>query len=254
MDAVVSYIDNFDWSTAPLRDISAPITAGAVYVAVVLSLHFWMKRRGRGFDTTYVQAAHNLVLCVGSLAMALGTLLEVARRASADEEGARWLFCERAATAPAGALWFWSYVYYLSKYYELLDTVLQLFKGRPPPHFFLHVYHHAVVLLMAWNWLEYVQTLQHIALLFNTSVHVVMYYYYFRRVLGWPVWWKRYVTQFQLVQFGSSAACGLVTLALVARGAECAGMRALLFNFAFNMTLMYQFFGVLGPKPKQAKE
>ena len=142
-------------------------------------------------------------------------------------------------------------MYYLSKYYELLDTVLQLFKGRPPPHFFLHVYHHAVVLLMAWNWLEYVQTLQHIALLFNTSVHVVMYYYYFRRVLGWPVWWKRYVTQFQLVQFGSSAACGVVTLYLVAvRGDACAGKGALLFNFAFNMTLMYQFFGVLGPKPK----
>ena len=35
-------------------------------------------------------------------------------------------------------------MYYLSKYYELLDTVLQLLKGRPPPHFFLHVYHHAV--------------------------------------------------------------------------------------------------------------
>ena len=251
MDAVVSYIDNFDWSTAPLADITAPLSAGAVYVAVVLALHFWMKRRGRGFDTTYVQAAHNLVLCVGSLAMALGTLLEVYRRASSDAEGTRWLFCERASTAPTGALWFWSYVYYLSKYYELLDTVLQLFKGRPPPHFFLHVYHHAVVLLMAWNWLEYVQTLQHIALLFNTSVHVVMYYYYFRRVLGWPVWWKRYVTQFQLVQFGSSAACGVVTLYLVAvRGDACAGKGALLFNFAFNMTLMYQFFGVLGPKPK----
>jgi hypothetical protein len=40
-------------------------------------------------------------------------------------------------------------VYYLSKYYELLDTVLQLLKGRPPPHFFLHVYHHATVLVMA---------------------------------------------------------------------------------------------------------
>ena len=37
-------------------------------------------------------------------------------------------------------------MYYLSKYYELLDTVLQLLKGRPPPHFFLHVYHHATVL------------------------------------------------------------------------------------------------------------
>ena len=105
--------------------------------------------------------------------------------------------------------------------------------------------------VMAWFWLEYVQSLQFIGLLFNTSVHVVMYYYYFRRVLGWPVWWKRYVTQFQLVQFGSSAACGVVTLYLVAvRGDACAGKGALLFNFAFNMTLMYQFFGVLGPKPK----
>ena len=37
---------------------------------------------------------------------------------------------------------------------ELLDTVLQLLKGRPPPHFFLHAYHHAAVLLMAWAWLE----------------------------------------------------------------------------------------------------
>ena len=53
---------------------------------------------------------------------------------------------------------------------------------------------------MAWFWLEYAQSLQFIGLLFNTSVHVVMYYYYFRRVLGWPVWWKRYVTTFQIVQ------------------------------------------------------
>ena len=59
---------------------------------------------------------------------------------------------------------------------------------------------HTQVLLMAWFWLEYAQSLQFIGLLFNTSVHVVMYYYYFRRVLGWPVWWKRYVTTFQIVQ------------------------------------------------------
>ena len=51
---------------------------------------------------------------------------------------------------------------------------------------FLHVYHHAVVLLMAWSWLEYRQTLQFGGLLFNTAVHVLMYYYYFRRVLGCP--------------------------------------------------------------------
>ena len=30
----------------------------------------------------------------------------------------------------AGPLYFWSYVYYLSKYYELLDTILSLGRGR----------------------------------------------------------------------------------------------------------------------------
>ena len=30
-----------------------------------------------------------------------------------------------------GALYFWSYVYYLSKYYELLDTVILALKARP---------------------------------------------------------------------------------------------------------------------------
>ena len=30
-----------------------------------------------------------------------------------------------------GPLYFWSYVYYLSKYYELLDTVILALKVRP---------------------------------------------------------------------------------------------------------------------------
>lgn len=248
----------FAWATAPLSDFRAPVCAAAGYVLVVLVLERLMRLRGHGFETKYLQAAHNAILCVLSLTMAVGTAVEVFRRvASSHTDGAvlgpaRWVFCEDPRTEARGALWYQSYVYYLSKYYELLDTVLQLLKGRPPPHFFLHVYHHATVLVMAWFWLEYVQSLQFIGLLFNTSVHVVMYYYYFRRVLGWPVWWKRYVTTFQIVQFGTSAVCGMVTLAMLASGADCAGPRVLLFNFVFNMTLMYQFFGVLGGggKPK----
>ena len=53
-------------------------------------------------------------------------------------------------------------------------------------------------------------------------------------------------------QFGTSACVGMVTLAMLASGTDCAGPRVLMFNFIFNMTLMYQFFGVLGGggKPK----
>ena len=157
------------------------------------------------------------MLCAMSAVMALGTLREVITR-SQRESSVRWLFCEDPSTQPTGALWFWSYLYYLSKYYELLDTVLQLLKGRPPPHFALHVYHHGFVLLMAWAWLEYVQTLQYIGLLFNTSVHVLMYYYYYRRVMGLDIWWKKFVTWFQIVQFATSLCCFAVTLFMLRSG------------------------------------
>ena len=81
----------------------------------------------------------------------------------------------------------------LVQYYELLDTFLRVFKAQPLT--FLHVFHHAVVLAMAYGvrtsalqarrvwrwltraraqWLEFAQSLQVIALLTNTGVHVIM--------------------------------------------------------------------------------
>ena len=82
----------------------------------------------------------------------------------------------------------------MAQYYELLDTLLRVLKAQPLT--LLHVFHHAVVLVMAYGvrarrpracggcpaltrarrtqWLEYAQSLQVIALLANTGVHVVM--------------------------------------------------------------------------------
>jgi len=230
---------------------------GIFYVIVVLLLNSFMKYRKRGLNVKYLQAAHNMILCLMSLALFYGTLREVIFRVSTSTSSASsgmmgaytFLFCEDPKIVPEGSLYLFSYMYYLSKYYELLDTILQILKGRAPPHFFLHVYHHATVLLMAWAWIEYTVSLQFIALLFNTGVHVVMYYYYLCSSLGWYVWWKRYVTMFQIIQFCTSFFCYMVTMGLMASGYECAGSRMLLANLVFNATLLYQFFGVI-EKPK----
>jgi len=38
------------------------------------------------------------------------------------------LFCDKEQRFDRGGLWFWSYVYYLSKYYELFDTFFLVVK------------------------------------------------------------------------------------------------------------------------------
>ena len=62
----------------------------------------------------------------------------------------------------------------VSRYYEMLDTVLVLLQKSRVPHFKLQVYHHAAVVPMAWLWCETQQSLQWGGLLFNSLVHVIM--------------------------------------------------------------------------------
>ena len=46
----------------------------------------------------------------------------------------------------AGPMQYCLYIFYTSKFYELLDTVLMVLKKKPLG--FLHVYHHTIVLAM----------------------------------------------------------------------------------------------------------
>lgn len=98
-----------------------------------------------------------------------------------------------------GGLMFWAYVFYLSKFYEMLDTVLLVLKGRPLA--FIHVYHHTIVPFLFWSFLSTDSTVHWILIVNNCGVHVVMYFYYLARSLHYDPWWKEYVTVFQIVQF-----------------------------------------------------
>jgi hypothetical protein len=56
-------------------------------------------------------------------------------------------------------------------------------------------------------------------MLLNTTVHILMYYYYARKTLGGDVWWKRYLTQLQITQFAINICVGggkeMVILSLI---------------------------------------
>lgn len=274
----------FDWSTSPpLSSFRSVVIASSLYLLSIVFCTYGSRylrpvasstRHGsddRGMtglqwrpwlntDLKVAQFVHNVNLVGGSAVMLIGLVLEVKNRFDREEERPVWpsfLVCEVADGLPAtGALYYWSYMYYLSKYYEFLDTFLQLARGKPPPNFILHVYHHSCVLFMAWAWVETKQSLHFVGLAFNTAVHVVMYSYFLQRTITGKVpRWKKFVTLFQILQFSFSMVASLILLyAVYVQGRECAGMTAFFGNVLFNITLLHSFVQVLMKGSKKGKK
>lgn len=184
-----------------------------------------------------VSAAHNLGLSGLSLLMAVGTTLS-----AAQQFGGREAVCFPPGTRARGPTFFWAHVFYLSKILEFADTLLILLSGsRSRRLSFLHVYHHALVVVMCWIWLSTSQTLLPVALVTNASVHVLMYAYYFLTALGFRPRWKRLVTDCQILQFVFSFLLSALMLWFHFRGEGCSGIFGWCFNALFNASLFALF-------------
>ncbi|XP_078481362.1 very long chain fatty acid elongase 4-like [Ciona intestinalis] len=99
-----------------------------------------------------------------------------------------------------------SWWYFISKYIEILDTVFFILRKKFNQVSFLHVYHHSTMLVNWWLGIKYVAGGQSFFIgMLNSFVHVVMYAYYGLTCFGPQVqkylWWKKYLTMFQLTQF-----------------------------------------------------
>lgn len=93
------------------------------------------------------------------------------------------------------------YYFYLSKYWEYLDTFLIYLKGKKP--MFLQSYHHVGAAIF-WHLCYYNKVdAVWIPSLFNSFVHTVMYSYYLSTLVQWNGLrkLKPYITSLQLTQF-----------------------------------------------------
>ncbi|XP_026229368.1 elongation of very long chain fatty acids protein 1a [Anabas testudineus] len=100
-----------------------------------------------------------------------------------------------------------SWLFYFSKYIELLDTVFFVLRKKQSQITFLHVFHHS---FMPWTWwwgitLTPAGGMGSFHAMVNATVHVIMYFYYGLSAAG-PrfqkyLWWKKYMTGIQLLQF-----------------------------------------------------
>lgn len=136
-----------------------------------------------------------------------------------------------------GAWW-----YFFAKIIELLDTVFFILRKKQNQVTFLHVYHHSTTAIFSWCYLKLLPGEQGIVVGFlNSVVHIIMYSYYFIAALGSKyrkyLWWKKYMTWVQLLQFGIMLFYLILTLAI-----DCRLPKALTYFFATNVIIFLYLF------------
>ncbi|XP_017140052.1 elongation of very long chain fatty acids protein F-like [Drosophila miranda] len=100
-----------------------------------------------------------------------------------------------------------SYVYHLNKVLDLMDTVFFVLRKKQRQITFLHVFHHVFMAVTTHLLIRFYGHGGHVYFIcmFNVLVHIVMYGYYYAssqsRNLQESLWWKKYLTLTQLVQF-----------------------------------------------------
>ncbi|XP_018494693.1 elongation of very long chain fatty acids protein 7 [Galendromus occidentalis] len=99
-----------------------------------------------------------------------------------------------------------SWYYLVLRLTECIETVLFVLRKRFRQVSTLHVFHHVSVTFSVYFYITYGGfALACFELTFNALIHVVMYGYYFLSACGPSIqkylWWKKYLTTLQLVQF-----------------------------------------------------
>lgn len=98
-----------------------------------------------------------------------------------------------------------AYLYFVLKLSDLLDTVFFVLRKKTNQITFLHIYHHSMMALTSYYCTKNF-VMGHVALMpiINMFVHSIMYTYYLMTAikpkLKQNMWWKKHITQVQLVR------------------------------------------------------
>ncbi|KAF8065390.1 GNS1/SUR4 membrane protein [Lyophyllum atratum] len=164
------------------------------YLAIIFGVKALMTNK-RPLNLTRLFQTHNSICSLGSTILLVLMLEEIAPIIC--KEGLYSALC--AEKSWTKRLEFYYMINYYFKYLELLDTVFLAFKKKPIQ--FLHVFHHFATALLCYWQMNDRPSGAWAVIIPNLAVHVVMYYYFYATTRGAKLWWKKYLTLLQIIQF-----------------------------------------------------
>jgi GNS1/SUR4 family len=145
-----------------------------------------------------VMFVHNAFLCGLSLVMASAALYGAVVVVN-PVWGWHESLCNLDGTLLSGAMWGWCWIFYASKYYELVDTVILILNRKPL--ILLHVWHHLSVMVLCYFFVHSNLYFFYTGVIVNGTIHVIMYSYYALSSIGYRAPWAKLITMCQIVQF-----------------------------------------------------
>jgi len=172
-----------------------PLAVIPFYILFVWLGPKYMKNR-KPYDLQGLLTFWNFFLFVLSLCMFLGMIGPCI--AFLSERTFYDLICMPQGELYYGFAFFCVWIFALSKYIELGDTVFIILRKKKLT--FLHYYHHTTVLVYTWFSMVILTPPGAIFAVVNAGVHCVMYWYYFLSSRGYRLTWGKFVTTIQLSQ------------------------------------------------------
>ncbi|KAH8264407.1 hypothetical protein KR038_008204 [Drosophila bunnanda] len=181
-----------------------PLMILAAYLAFVLKAGRKIMENRKPFDLRGVIKVYNIVQIVYNSVALSGALyfllvlkaydLSCIHQLPLDHEHKNW---ERMLV----------YSYYINKYMDLTETVIFVMRKKYRQISFLHVFHHTIMCVSGYAYITFTGYggILFVPCLLNVAVHIIMYTYYYLSSVSAKVqaslWWKKYLTIVQLLQF-----------------------------------------------------
>ncbi|KDP31812.1 hypothetical protein JCGZ_12273 [Jatropha curcas] len=239
----------------------------AFYLFLCAIIHIFLAillRRDRAVPLGPIPALHSLSMVLIYATIFAGILLSTAaeiretrwfwRRSKTPFQ---WLLCFPLGTRPSGRVFFWSYMYYLSRFVHMLRTFFTILRMRRLA--FFQLFNNSILTFMSFLWLEFSQSFQVLAILLATLAYCIVYGYRFWTAIGLPRACFPFVVNCQMVLLGCNLACHVGVLLLHLMKGGCNGIGAWGFNSVLNGAILFGFLNFyvkmnLGNKNKQQQQ